>query len=94
MYVYPLLDRESGALTTVETLEIDPRLAPLYRYLVNRGSIAAIERYREEVLSIFSRDVLRKIRTGDDDWEEMVPAAVAEMIRERGLFGYVRPLPR
>jgi hypothetical protein len=94
MYVYPLLDPETGALVTVDTLEVDSQLAPLYRYLVNRGSIAAIERYREEVLSIFSRDVLRKIRSGDGDWEEMVPAAVAEMIRERGLFGYVRPLPR
>ena len=94
MYVYPLLDRESGELTTVESLEIDPRLAPLYRYLVNRGSIVSIANFRSDVLHIFSRDVLAKIRGGDDAWEKDVPEAVAAMIRERGLFGYPRPLPR
>ena len=94
MYVYPLLDPEGGGLTTVENLEIEDRLAPLYRYLVNRGSIVSIENFRSDVLHIFSRDVLAKIREGNDVWEKDVPEAVAAMIRERGLFGYPRPLPR
>jgi hypothetical protein len=93
MYVYPLLNRESGELTTVESLEIESRLVPLYRYLVNRGSIVSIENYRSDVLHIFSRDVLAKIREGDDAWEKDVPETVAAMIRERGLFDYPRALP-
>jgi hypothetical protein len=44
-----------------------------------------------EFLAIFSRDVLRRIAAADDSWEPMVPPAVAELIKRRGFFGYVRP---
>jgi len=36
------------------------------------------------------REVLRRIAVGDDSWEDMVPLAVAELIKRRGFFGYVR----
>ncbi len=91
MYVYPLRDPATGQLTTVSNLELAPHLMSLYRFLVDQGSIKPIERYREEVLPIFSRDVLRLIRNGDAAWEKMVPDAVAALIRERGMFGYRRP---
>lgn len=91
MYVYPLRDPATGKLTTVANLELAPHLMTLYRFLVDQGSIKPIERYREEVLPIFSRDVLRLIRSGDAAWEKMVPDAVAALIRERGMFGYRRP---
>jgi len=39
-------------------------------------------------LPIFSRDVLKRIATGDESWDEMVPSQVAEIIRRRGFFGY------
>ena len=90
MYVYPLLDAETGELITVSNLELDPQLMTLYRFLVDRGAIEAIEAYRSDVLHIFSREVLRLIREGDAAWEKMVPDAVAAMIRGRGLFGYRR----
>jgi hypothetical protein len=91
MYVYPLKDPRSGELTTVANLKLAPGLMTLYRFLVDQGSIKPLERYREDVLSIFSRDVLRLIRIGDCAWEKMVPDAVAALIRERGMFGYRRP---
>jgi hypothetical protein len=34
--------------------------------------------------------VLRRIAVADDSWEGMVPPAVAELIKRRGFFGYVR----
>jgi hypothetical protein len=40
------------------------------------------------VLSIFPRDVLRRIKEGDGSWEKMVPAKVAAAIKSRRLFGY------
>jgi hypothetical protein len=91
MYVYPLRDPKTGKLTTVSNLELEPSLMSLYRFLVDQGSIKPLEQYREEVLSIFSRDVLRLIRAGDPAWEKMVPDAVAALIRERGMFGYRKP---
>jgi hypothetical protein len=35
--------------------------------------------------------VLRRIAAYDDSWETMVPREVAELIKRRGFFGYVKP---
>jgi len=32
--------------------------------------------------------VLRKINSGNTEWESMVPPEVAHVIKSRGLFGY------
>jgi len=32
--------------------------------------------------------VLKRIASGDESWDEMVPPQVAELIRQRGFFGY------
>ena len=43
---------------------------------------------RENDREIFSRDVLRRIKEKDPEWEKMVPTKVAEAIKRRGLFGF------
>jgi hypothetical protein len=40
-------------------LEVEPTLRPLYDYLSLRGSFVPLDNYRDECLSIFSRDVLK-----------------------------------
>ena len=50
--------------------------------------IESIRDYDERLLSIFSRDVLKRIRTGDPSWEGMVPPTVAQVIKRRKLLGY------
>lgn len=40
------------------------------------------------MLHIFSRDVLQKIATGEEGWEELLPKGIAELIKEQGLFDY------
>lgn len=91
LYIYPLLDRTSGKLTTVETLNIAPELRKLYEHLVDKGCIEQLDNYKPQYLSTFSREVLRLIESGDSTWTEHVPAAVADTIRRRGFFGYRRP---
>ena len=71
-------------------IQVGPELQPLYDYLAGRGSFVHLDNYRPEFLSIFSRDVLRRIAAADDSWEGMVPPAVAELIKRRGFFGYAR----
>ena len=39
LFVYPLLDRQTNALTTVENLDVAPKLRKLYAYLVESGCI-------------------------------------------------------
>ena len=88
LFVYPLLNQETGELSTVENLQVAPELRKLYGYLQDRGSFIALDNYKTDYLKIFSRDVLKKIAGGDEEWEAMVPAEVAAMIKRRGFFSY------
>lgn len=89
IYVYPLLDNATGRLVTVDNLKVPPELAKLYGHLVDRGCIESIHNFNKDYLSIFSREVLRKIREGEPGWEASVPSVVSDLIKSRGLFGYV-----
>jgi hypothetical protein len=91
LYIYPLLDNATGKLVTVDTLEVAPALRKLYGYLVDRGHIKQLENVNREYLHIFSRDALRKIKGGDQSWEEMVPREVADIIKTRKYLGYRSP---
>ncbi len=87
LYVYPYQQKPGVPLQTVNTLEVKPELKPLYEYLGGRGSFVHLDNYNPEYSSIFSRDVLKRIASGDPTWEKMVPTQVAELIRKRGFFG-------
>lgn len=91
IYIYPLMNRETGELTTVDNLKIAPEIRNLYEYLVNRGCIEQLDSYDPQHLRTFSREVLRQIQAGDPDWIQHVPEEVAAVIQERGFFGYRRP---
>jgi hypothetical protein len=88
IYVYPLQRSASDELQTVDTVNLKSDLQPLYDYLVHRGSFVQLDNYNPKYLQIFSRDVLKRIGSGDETWDEMVPPQVAEIIRSRGFFGY------
>ena len=87
LYVYPLLEEKTGSLITATNLRVAPNLRHLHAYLAENRFIESLRDYDEKCLPIFSRDVVAKIRTNDDSWEEMVPPQVAQMIRARNLFG-------
>jgi hypothetical protein len=91
LYVYPVQASSDDELKTVDDIKVRPELQPLYDYLAGRGSFVHLDSYRPEFLPIFSRDVLRRIAANDDSWESMVPPEVAELIKRRAFFGYVKP---
>lgn len=88
LYIYPFLDPATNRLTTVDNLSVAPHLQKLYGYLVDNGSVRPLESYTAEHLAIFSRDALKRIQSGDPSWENMVPAEVAKVIKERRFLGY------
>ena len=88
LFVYPLRPQENDPLATVATVEVAPTLKPLYSYLASRGSFVELDNYNPNYLSIFSREVLKRIAAGDETWETMVPEQVAGAIKKRGLCGY------
>lgn len=94
LYIYPLLNRETGELTTVENLQIADELRTLYAYLVDKGCIEQLDTHDPSHLSTFSREVLKQIHNGDLDWINHVPPQVAELIQTRGFFGCRRATER
>jgi hypothetical protein len=92
LYVYPSKDPASGELTTATTLQVAPHLRHLHQYLLENRSIQQLHGFDAHCLPILSKDVLAKIRSGNDTWETMVPPQVAQMIKERHLFGFREPV--
>jgi hypothetical protein len=88
IYVYPFKDPATGLPITVDSLVMPGELLSLYRHLLERGRIKQLDNFNEDLLDIFSRDVLRRIKDEDASWEAMVPPEIAEVIKRRSFFGY------
>jgi hypothetical protein len=80
-----------SVLITAKNVHIADHLRNLYDHLMENHYIDCIVGFDRDVLGIFSRDVLGRIRENDPSWESMVPATVAAAIKRRRLFGYVEP---
>jgi hypothetical protein len=88
LYVYPTRDAVSGQIQTVARATIPPPWHHLRDLLLDIGRIEPIRHYDERYLSIQTPDVRARIEAGDDSWQAMVPAVVADTIRAEKLFGY------
>lgn len=88
IYCYPLLNAETGDIFSGTDLRVAPRLQHLHAYLVENKLIENLADYNPRYLSIFSRQVLKKLQSGDSSWEEEVPESVVEIIKSRKLLGW------
>ena len=88
MYVYPTRDRDTGQIHTADQAPIPAPWHHLRALLLAIGRVEPIRGYDESYLSIRTTDVLARIQGGDAAWEQMVPAAVAEIIKAENLFGW------
>jgi hypothetical protein len=88
MYVYPTRDSVSADIVSVERAVIPTPWHHLRNLLLDMGRIEPIRGYDETLLAIQTPDVLRRIESGDPSWEEMVPRAVADIIKAKHLFGW------
>jgi hypothetical protein len=77
----------ANVLINAKNVKIADHLSSLYTHLLENHYIDCIVGFDSNILGIFSRDVLKRIRDNDLVWEKMVPVAVADTIRRRGLFG-------
>ena len=86
-----MLEPKTGTLINAANLRVAPNRRHLHAHLVDNRYIEDPRDYDEKALPIFSRQALRKLRAGDSSWETMVPPQVAQMIRQRKLFGWKGP---
>jgi len=85
-YLYPYKPNDQVELLNSTNMPIHPRAKGLYDYLKTNGRIKDLN-YNSEVLGIFSKDVLKKIKACEEGtWEKSVPKGVAEIIKNKRLF--------
>ena len=77
----------ANVLITAKNVHIADHLRNLYDHLLQNHYIDGIVGFDRDILGIFSRDVLGRIRDRDPSWEQMVPPSVAAAIKKRRLFG-------
>jgi hypothetical protein len=78
----------ASVLINAKNVQVVDHLRNLYNHLLENHYIDSIVGFDRDILHIFSRDVLRRIKEQDPTWEKMVPTTVAAAIKKRGLFGY------
>ncbi|MEY2518403.1 MAG: hypothetical protein QOF24_162 [Verrucomicrobiota bacterium] len=88
LYVYPMIDENTGALIAATKLEVTPHLRSLYHYLIDNEFIEEITDYNPDYLRIYPPDALAKLQSGNPAWERMVPPEVSTIIKSRKFFGY------
>jgi hypothetical protein len=88
IYAYPEQEPSTGALVTAGNLRVAPHLRHLYEYLLENRYLEGLRDVDERSLPIHSRDVLARLRRGDETWEAMVPADAVALIKSRHLLGY------
>lgn len=88
VYLYPYLDPNTQQVLTSENLKVAESLKELYKYFKLNHRIMDIKNYDNTYSRIYSREILKMIGKGENGWEKKLPEGVADMIKERGLFGY------
>ncbi|MCA9283620.1 MAG: hypothetical protein KDA22_00280 [Phycisphaerales bacterium] len=89
LYLYPRLDRATGAVVTADTLRVPSNIQHLYAHLRQNRYVVPIESFDRTCLGIDPDDVLRLIAAGDPRWEQQVPPEIADTIRNEHLFGCI-----
>ena len=88
MLVYPYKKDAESLLLNTSNFDVPANIRPLLNYLVENKFIIDIENFDESILSIFSNNVISKIKSGESGWEDCVPDTVAQFIKDNCLFDY------
>jgi hypothetical protein len=88
VYLYPTKNPETQEVVNSNNLRLHPRMKDFYKFFKYNGKIVDIFDYEEEYLSIFSREILSKIKQNEKGWEKQLPEGISEMIVKEEMFGY------
>ena len=90
VYLYPMIDKETGNLITSENLKVHPRMKELYKFFKYNGKVTDVKDYDPETLNIFSREILEKIAGGKRGWSDQLPEGIGDLIKDYRMFGFTR----
>jgi len=88
MYVYPAMQEGSAELIDCNNLPVPEEIRFLFKHLLGSKQIEDIHGFNREHLHIFSKVVLQMVQANEEGWEKLVPEKVANLIKEKFLFGF------
>jgi len=86
VYLYPMKDK-SGNIINSTNLKLDPRMKDFYKFFKYNGKVVDIFDFEEDYLNIFSREILKQIKKGEDNWQKNLPGGIADLIMKNEMFG-------
>ncbi len=88
LFVYPARNPETGEIYSCKNLTFQENLIYLFEHLIANDKLEDIKGFNAGLLHIFSDQVLAEIKAGKQGWETSVPEQVAQIIKDKCLFGY------
>ncbi|MEM1320895.1 MAG: TonB-dependent receptor [Bacteroidota bacterium] len=88
LYAYPAMQEGSAELINCQNLPVPEGIKFLFQHLLNSKQIEDINNFDAANLHIFSKTVLQMLQANETGWEKMVPEKVAQLIKEKFLFGF------
>ena len=85
IYVYPA-QQENAGLLNAGNLPVPAGIKFLYQHLLDSHQIVPIRDYNEDLLHIFPYKVLELIKSGEEGWENLIPGALVDLIKQKQLF--------
>ncbi|MGA1546119.1 MAG: TonB-dependent receptor, partial [Flavobacteriaceae bacterium] len=86
VYLYPMKDNKGNIINSTN-LKLHPRMKDFYKFFKYNGKIVDIFDYEESYLNIFSREILKQIKKGENGWEKNLPEGIADLIKKNKMFG-------
>lgn len=87
IYLYPMKNKE-GDIIDSTNLKVDLHIKELYKFFKKNNQIIDIKNYESNGLEISSREVLKSLQANESGWESKLPQGIAQMIKEKKLFGF------
>lgn len=93
LLLYPAteVDQGKGSLSCIinsQNLNIKENTRVLVNYLKKEGFLDDITDFNADITGIWSRKILKMIEADEEGWEKMVPQLVADIVKDKKLFGH------
>ncbi len=87
VFLYPM-KLKNGTIINSSNIQVANKVKDLYKFFKSNKTLIDIEDYNENLLDIYSAEVLGEIKNNKSGWEKKLPVEVNKLIKDKNLFGY------